>query len=44
MTKVRPNRQAADTPEFVSIADAPPKLVRAGKRHGPGLIILGMDI
>ncbi|CAH0039642.1 unnamed protein product [Clonostachys solani] len=41
-TRARPNRQAADTPEFVSIADAPPKLVRAGKRHGPGLIILAI--
>lgn len=32
---------SADDPEFVSILDGPPQLVRVGKRHGPGLIILG---
>ncbi|KAL7265981.1 surf-like protein [Rhizina undulata] len=31
----------ADHPDFVSVLDRPPTLVRAGKkRHGPGLIIL----
>ena len=33
---------SADDPEFVSILDGPPQLVRVGRRHGPGLIILGM--
>ncbi|KAJ3466918.1 hypothetical protein MRS44_004482 [Fusarium solani] len=32
----------ADDPEFVSILDGPPQIVRAGKRHGPGLIILAI--
>jgi hypothetical protein len=27
--------------EFNSIVDNPPTLVRTGRRHGPGLIILG---
>ncbi|KXJ93708.1 SURF1 family-domain-containing protein [Microdochium bolleyi] len=36
-------RQAADDPNFSSILDNPPELVRAGgKRHGPGLIILAI--
>ncbi|OBR05825.1 SURF1 family protein [Colletotrichum higginsianum IMI 349063] len=29
-------------PDFVSIVDNPPDLVRAGRRHGPGLIILAL--
>ncbi|CAG7555002.1 unnamed protein product [Fusarium equiseti] len=33
---------SADDPEFVSILDGPPQLVRVGKRHGPGLIILAI--
>ena len=33
--------QPADDPNFMSIVDNPPTLVRAGKRHGPGLIVLG---
>ncbi|OWP06719.1 COX1 assembly protein Shy [Marssonina coronariae] len=36
----RAKAQPADNPEFMSIVDNPPTLVRAGKRHGPGLIIL----
>ncbi|KAJ1336092.1 surfeit locus 1 family protein [Microdochium nivale] len=36
-------RQAADDPNFSSILDNPPELVRAGgKKHGPGLIILAI--
>ncbi|MCJ1358808.1 MAG: surf-like protein [Icmadophila ericetorum] len=32
----------ADSPDFKSIVDNPPNLVRSGKRHGPGLIILAL--
>lgn len=32
----------ADNPNFESILDKPVKLVQAGKKHGPGLIILGI--
>ncbi|KIN07672.1 hypothetical protein OIDMADRAFT_37093 [Oidiodendron maius Zn] len=35
-------RQAADDPDFLSIVDHPPNLVRTGKRHGAGLIILAL--
>jgi hypothetical protein len=35
------SRQLADDPGFSSIVDNPPQLVRAGRKHGPGLIILG---
>ncbi|KAK0390773.1 hypothetical protein NLU13_0276 [Sarocladium strictum] len=42
-TRTRPNdRQPVDNPEFVSILDGPPKIVRAGKRHGPGIILLAL--
>lgn len=34
----------AEDPHFLSIVDNPPKLVKVGSRHGPGLIILGMYI
>ena len=34
-------KQAADDPNFTSILDNPPELIRTGRRHGPGLIILG---
>ncbi|KAK4174047.1 putative COX1 assembly protein Shy1 [Triangularia setosa] len=37
-----PRRQPADDPGFQSIVDNPPELVRTGKRHGPGLIILAI--
>lgn len=40
-TSIPRGRQAADDPGFTSIVDNPPVLVRAGKKHGPGLIILG---
>ncbi|RDL36056.1 uncharacterized protein BP5553_06668 [Venustampulla echinocandica] len=32
----------ADDPNFLSIVDNPPNLVRTGRRHGPGLIILAL--
>ncbi|KAF4124789.1 surfeit locus 1 family protein, partial [Geosmithia morbida] len=35
-------RHPVDSPEFVSVADAAPKLVRAGRRHGIGLLFLGV--
>lgn len=37
----RSEKQAADDPNFVSVLDGPPQLVRQKRRHGPGLIILG---
>ncbi|KAL0937945.1 SURF1 family protein [Colletotrichum truncatum] len=38
-----PRRQASEPPpDFVSIVDNPPDLVRAGRRHGPGLILLAL--
>ncbi|RAL67801.1 hypothetical protein DID88_008528 [Monilinia fructigena] len=36
------SRQPADDPNFTSIIDNPPNLVRTGRRHGPGLIILAL--
>ncbi|KAH8882677.1 hypothetical protein GQ53DRAFT_753474 [Thozetella sp. PMI_491] len=38
----RTARQAADEPGFTSILDNPPELVRSGRKHGPGLIILAI--
>merc|ERR1712093_443432 len=38
----RAKAQPADNPDFMSIVDNPPNLVRSGKRHGPGLIILAL--
>ena len=32
---------AADDPNFVSVVDNPPRLVRSGRKHGSGLILLG---
>ncbi|KZF20507.1 SURF1-domain-containing protein [Xylona heveae TC161] len=32
----------ADDPSFTSIVDNPPNLVRSGRKHGPGLIILAL--
>lgn len=38
-----PSRQPAEEPNFSSILDNPPQLVRTGhRRHGPGLIILAI--
>ena len=31
----------AEDPNFFSIVDNPPNIVKSGRRHGPGLIILG---
>ncbi|KAK3394101.1 SURF1 family-domain-containing protein [Podospora didyma] len=38
----RRGRQAADEPGFTSLVDNPPELVRSGRKHGPGLIILAI--
>lgn len=38
----RRTRASEPAPDFVSIVDNPPDLVRAGRRHGPGLIILAL--
>ncbi|KAF3765083.1 putative Shy1, mitochondrial inner membrane protein [Cryphonectria parasitica EP155] len=35
-------RQPADDPNFHSILDNPPQLVRTGRRHGPGLLVLAI--
>lgn len=35
-------KQPADDPSFTSILDNPPQLMRTGRRHGPGLIILAI--
>ncbi|AEO65153.1 uncharacterized protein THITE_2076347 [Thermothielavioides terrestris NRRL 8126] len=35
-------KQAADEHDFTSIVDNPPELVRVGRKHGPGLIILAL--
>ncbi|KAI9875238.1 MAG: surf-like protein [Pleopsidium flavum] len=32
----------AEDPNFFSIVDNPPKLVKSGRRHGPGLIVLAL--
>lgn len=37
-------RQLADDPQWVSPIDQPAQIVRVGKRHGPGLIILGTHL
>lgn len=41
---IYPKRYAhgpAEAPDLMSIVDNPPEYVRVGKRHGPGIIILG---
>lgn len=36
-------RSPADDPNFTSILDQPPQLVRSGqKKHGPGILVLGL--
>lgn len=35
-------QQPADDPNWTSVIDNPPELVRSGRRHGPGLIILAI--
>jgi hypothetical protein len=40
----RAKAEPADDPNFMSIVDNPPNLVRAGRRHGPGLIVLGIPL
>jgi surfeit locus 1 family protein len=35
------NRQLADDPRWLSVVDHPAQIVRTGRKHGPGLIILG---
>jgi surfeit locus 1 family protein len=34
--------QMADDPRWLSVVDHPAQIVRTGRKHGPGLIILGM--
>ncbi|KAI2610436.1 SURF1-domain-containing protein [Hypoxylon sp. NC1633] len=41
-TAPRRARPPAEDPAFRSILDNPPELVRAGRRHGPGLILLAV--
>ncbi|KAK1255932.1 hypothetical protein MKX07_008191 [Trichoderma sp. CBMAI-0711] len=42
-TASRSNKpQSADDPNFVSIVDLQPQTVRAGKRHGPGILLLAL--
>ncbi|KAK3330932.1 SURF1 family-domain-containing protein [Apodospora peruviana] len=41
-TSSRIDRQPGDNPSFTSVLDNPPELVRTGRRHGPGLIILAI--
>lgn len=36
--------QPVDDPNFVSTLDLDPTLIRPGRRHGPGLIILGANL
>jgi surfeit locus 1 family protein len=43
-TSRRADKQAAEDPNFTSILDAPPQIVRAGRRHGPGIILLGTTL
>lgn len=36
-------QQPADDPQWVSPIDRPSQIVRVGRRHGPGLILLGIS-
>lgn len=42
-TSTRHREQPGDAPDFMSIVDNPPTLVRSGRRHGPGILILGQS-
>ncbi|KAJ9210699.1 hypothetical protein DTO166G4_7659 [Paecilomyces variotii] len=35
-------RQLADDPRWISVVDNPSRIVRTGRKHGPGLIILAL--
>ncbi|OBT64475.1 hypothetical protein VE03_05336 [Pseudogymnoascus sp. 23342-1-I1] len=35
-------RQPAEDPNFLSILDNPPNIIRSGRKHGPGLIVLAL--
>lgn len=37
----RLHQQPADDPQWISPIDRPSQIVRVGRRHGPGLILLG---
>lgn len=39
----RLHQQPADDPQWVSPIDRPSQIVRVGRRHGPGLILLGIS-
>ncbi|TQW01033.1 COX1 assembly protein Shy1 [Cordyceps javanica] len=41
-TRQRAQKQAADDPNFVSTVDLDPTMIRPGRKHGPGLIILAL--
>ncbi|EKG11587.1 Surfeit locus 1 [Macrophomina phaseolina MS6] len=41
-TQQTPGPQPGDDPTFSSIVDQPAQLVKTGRRHGPGLIILAL--
>lgn len=40
--RLRQYRQPADNPEFTSVLDNPPELVRTGRKHGWGIIVLAI--
>ncbi|OAA38664.1 Surfeit locus 1 [Beauveria brongniartii RCEF 3172] len=40
--RTRAPKQAADDPNFVSTVDLDPTMIRPGRKHGPGLIILAL--
>ncbi|PFH62513.1 hypothetical protein XA68_13252 [Ophiocordyceps unilateralis] len=41
-TPVRADKQPVDDPNFISIVDAPPRIVSVRRRHGPGIILLAL--
>ena len=43
-TQRRLAHNPADSPDFLSIVDHPPILVKSGRRHGYGLIVLGLSL